>query len=218
MFDTRQERATAAGGVVGWVTQAHELTTTAWRVAIARTDEVPVGDDWLAPAERAACARLATPAARDDYRASRLAARRAVAQLDLAPAGRSFTLSLTHRLGRGAAAATAVPGVRVGVDLELAGSVAPDRARYFLTPRERDAAAAAGRRDLAALWALKEAAWKALAVHETVCFSALELSLDAGRVTAVALLGTRYAATSALSAPWPGWVLAVVGIAAGAGQ
>ncbi|HWJ24344.1 MAG TPA: hypothetical protein VNS52_18440, partial [Gemmatimonadaceae bacterium] len=129
MFDTRQERATSTVGAVGRVAEAHELTTTAWRVAIARTDEVPVGDDWLAPAERAACARLATPAARDDYRASRLAARRAVAQLDLAPAGRSFTLSLTHRLGRGAAAATAVPGVRVGVDLELAGSVAPDRAR-----------------------------------------------------------------------------------------
>ena len=217
MFDTMQERAAAAGGVVGRVTQAHELTTTRWRVAIARADEAPAGDDWLAPAERAACARLATAAARDDYRASRLAARRAVARLDPAPTARAFALSLSHRLGRGAAVATAAPGMRVGVDLELAGSVAPDRARYFLTPRERDAAAA-GRRDLAALWTLKEAAWKALAVHETVCFSALELSLDAGRVTAVALLGERYAATSALSAPWPGWVLAVVGVAAGAGR
>lgn len=210
MFDTRQGRA-AEVGVVGRVAEAHQRTAARWRVAIARADEAPAGDDWLAPAERVACARLATVAARDDYRASRLAARRAVAQLDPAPAACAFALSLSHRLGRGAAAATAAQELRVGVDLELAGSVAPDRARYFLTPRER---AAAGRRDLAALWALKEAAWKALAVHETVCFSALELSLDAGRVTAVTLLGTRYAATSALSAPWPGWVLAVVGVAA----
>ena len=183
--------------------------TGPWTVAVARADEAPVGDRWLTPVEREACAGLATGAARADYRAARLAARRAVARLGAAP----LALALSHRLGRAAAVATAARGVRVGVDLEVAGSVPPERARYFLTRYEREVAA--GRVEFAALWALKEAAWKALDVRDTVCFSALELVLDVdtARLTAVALHGERYAASAALSAPWPGFVLAVVCVA-----
>jgi phosphopantetheinyl transferase (holo-ACP synthase) len=85
--------------------------------------------------------------------------------------------------------------------------VDPAHAGYFLTPRER-----VGRTlTLAELWALKEAAWKALALDGAVAFHELELHVDSGgRLCALTLQGRRMAASATLSAPWPGYVLATV--------
>jgi phosphopantetheinyl transferase (holo-ACP synthase) len=98
-------------------------------------------------------------------------------------------------------------GARVGVDLERRDAVNPAHAGYFLTPRER-----VGRTlTLAELWALKEAAWKALALDGAVAFHELELHVDgAGRLRALTLRGRRMAASATLGTPWPGYVLATV--------
>lgn len=210
-------RTAAVDAPASLATLPDDWASTPWSVAVATSaDADAAGDLWLTAEERAACGRLVSDAARADFRASRLAARRALTALggSSSPA----TLSLSHRLGRGAAAAVpAASGVRVGVDLELGGSVPPECARYFLTAAERDEGAR-GNVDLAALWALKEAAWKALAVRDTVCFSALELAIDpraSSMVRAVTLHGRTRPAAGAVSEPWPGWRLAVVRVACG---
>jgi 4'-phosphopantetheinyl transferase EntD len=152
-----------------------------------------------------------------DVRASRLAAARAVALLghDDAylrpePRGHGVAVSVSHRAGRGAAiAARAGSGLLVGVDLELDVPMPPARARYFLSAAER--ADAGGRRDLATLWALKEAAWKALRLDDATPFHALELGLDrAGDLRTVSLCGRPRRAGARVLAPWPGFVLAAL--------
>jgi 4'-phosphopantetheinyl transferase EntD len=115
-------------------------------------------------------------------------------------------LSLTHAGGR-AAAIAAPAGARVGIDLEREDAVHPDHARYFLTPRERVARTL----PLSSLWALKEAAWKALALGADVAFQSLELDVsERGTLRAVRFDGRRLRAAATLSSPWPGWVLATV--------
>lgn len=159
-----------------------------------------------------------------DYLASRLAARRAVrAALPVAleirirrrtgtapsvlGAGRPLALSLTHCDGRAAAIAAPAPA-RIGIDLERDDAIAPEHARYFLTTRER---AALGTHSLAALWALKEAAWKALALPDATPFHDLELGIDeAGTVAAVRTTSQSFHASATLDTPWPGYVLATI--------
>lgn len=172
----------------------------------------------------ATAAELAPGEGSTDHRVSRLAARRAVRaalpgafefRIERRAGGapgivgtrRPLALSLTHRDGRGAAVAAPAPA-RVGIDLERHDAIAPERARYFLTPRERSASVT---HSLAALWALKEAAWKALALAGDTCFHDVELGLgDAGRLEVVHSLGATFGATATLIAPWAGYVLAVV--------
>jgi 4'-phosphopantetheinyl transferase EntD len=159
-----------------------------------------------------------------DHRASRLAARRAIRALvggpvaisverrpggpPLARAGdASVTLSLAHRDGL-AVAIAAPAGSRVGIDLERLDDVPPEHVRYFLTARERRLA------DLlpgAVLWAMKEAAWKALALTDDVPLTALELNVD-GRamLRGVWLRGEARRAAAALMSPWPAYVGAAV--------
>lgn len=121
--------------------------------------------------------------------------------------GAGPALSISHRDGR-AAAAAAVTGMRVGVDLERTGSVPRARERYFLTRRERRSR---GRPEAAVLWALKEAAWKAFRCEATLPFTELELELtDHGDVRAVRVRGARYAARSEVRRVWGEYVLAVV--------
>jgi 4'-phosphopantetheinyl transferase EntD len=178
----------------------------------------------------ATAAELGVPARSSpdaDHRASRLAARRAIRALvgprasivirrrpgrpPLAEAGgeRPVSLSLSHR--DGLAVAIAAPAdSRVGVDLERLDAVAPEHVRYFLTARERWTA---GVLPHAALWALKEAAWKALALGDDVPLAALELGVDRrGAVRGVWLRGKYHPAVALLSAPWPGYVVAIVWI------
>lgn len=162
-----------------------------------------------------------------DYRASRLAARRAVraalpGALEIrirrstgtAPAvigtAQPIALSLTHRDGRAAAIAAAAPA-RIGIDLEREDAISPDHARYFLTPGERTAL---GTHSLAAMWALKEAAWKALALPGHTRFHDLELAMDdAGTVEAVRTKMQAFSASATLATPWPGYVLATIRVA-----
>jgi phosphopantetheinyl transferase (holo-ACP synthase) len=207
--------------------------TSPYALALA-TD--PHGTCWLSARERAEYSAIDDPSRRRDWRASRLAAKRAAAQvlgvsdltrIELAsraaaapsldvrdeigtafPSHLPVALSLSHCEGRAAAAASA--GVRIGVDLERAGAVRESQARYFLTPAERRAV---GGRDLAELWALKEACWKALSCGRCLPFTALELHFDAeGGVNAVTKCGTTLHASAAVSYPWPGFVLAVLWI------
>lgn len=168
-----------------------------------------------------------------EYRASRLAARRAVqAMVPLArrieierrqgraplvvasegPGEQELALSLTHRDGLAAAVVAAAPA-RIGIDLEREDAISPDHARYFLTTREQDAL---GSHSLATLWALKEAAWKALSLNDDVAFHGLELHMDSlGELRAVSARGSCVGARATLDTPWPGYVLATVRIEAG---
>jgi len=169
-------------------------------------DGPPVAAD-LTRAERHACAALPGAARRADWRAGRLAAKRAVEAAGLPAAW--LTLSIAHVAGRGAAIAVPAPA-RVGIDLERTGAVRPAHARYFVTRVERRLARRLG---LTALWTLKEAAWKALDLPNATPFGALELHADGrGRVVAVSLHGVRRKARATISRPWRGFVLAVVWI------
>jgi 4'-phosphopantetheinyl transferase EntD len=195
----------------------------------------------LTRAERRECASLSGRAGRADYRAARLAAKRALVRLagdgrgaggdDLgalrrvsarrrpgappaararAPGGRwraeAVTLSLAHRDGR--AAATAAPaGTPVGVDVERAGAVPAAYVRYFASAEERER----GPGDAAELWALKEAAWKALALGPAVPLRALAVEFTArGDVAALRVDGRRVPARATLLRPWHGHVVAVL--------
>ena len=159
-----------------------------------------------------------------DHRVSRLAARRAIRAAlpgafqirieqrrgsapSVAGAPAPIALSLTHCDGRAAAIVAPAPA-RIGIDLEREDAASPDHTRFFLTPRERRAL---DTRSPAELWALKEAAWKALALPDDTCFHDLELGLDdTGSVEAVRLLGTTFGASAALTSPWSGYVLAAI--------
>lgn len=179
----------------------------------------------LGPRDRERCAGLATAGARRDFRAGRLAARRAVAGL-VAGSGRvegvskrveggsgrveGVRVSLAHRGGRGLAAAVA-PGAAVGVDLEREGAVAPRETRYFLTARER---AACRGLDPTELWTLAEALWKLLELSRRVPFHALEAVPDPAEGVVHVRHGGRglraLRARYRIVRPWPGWVGAVV--------
>jgi phosphopantetheinyl transferase (holo-ACP synthase) len=188
----------------------------------------------LTAAERGEHESLASDARRRDWLVGRLAAKRAVARalgirglarIEIAarpgaaprallldaegePHALPLVLSLAHCDGR-AAAAVGPEWVRLGVDVERAGSVGEARRRYFLAPGE------GGGLDAAGLWTLKEAAWKALGCDEQLPFRALTLQLDgAGSLRAVALRGEIFPARATVATPWPGYVLAVCSVAA----
>jgi 4'-phosphopantetheinyl transferase EntD len=176
----------------------------------------------------ATAAELGVPARASvdaDYRASRLAARRAIRALvgphasvvverrpgrpPLARVGdhQAVALSLAHRDGL-AVAIAAHAGCRIGIDLERLDAVAPEHARYFLTTRERRTSHLL---PCAVLWVIKEAAWKALALGDDVPLAALELDVDGrGRLRAVWLRGEQRPAGATLTSPWPGYVMAAV--------
>lgn len=207
--------------------------------------DVPLGDAWLGPAEHAALARLRIDKRRNDWRLGRFAAKAAaaaflgvdprrveivaapsgapVAQLDGARA--AVELSLSHRAGR-ALAVIASPGPPVGCDLELVEPRSDAFLDQWLAPseQERVARAPARERPLVAnlIWSAKEAAAKArgeglrLPVHDAEV-SFCEPAAGVGH-------------WGSLRVDWgdgpspgddgwflrePGWVLTVVGGAAG---
>ncbi len=189
--------------------------------------------------EASTCARLPSSDRQRDFRAGRLAAKRAVmgfvgrgpsrrmevrSRVDgspslslLDPSGRWRTraveLSISHRDGR-AVAAIARAGVRVGVDLELVGAVPRRLAGHFLTAREQDLA---GGGDPTVLWSLKEAAWKALGLGRSVPLKALALcGDDAGGLRGVRVRGAFVPMHSRMSTPWPGYLMAMVWTTGGA--
>lgn len=119
----------------------------------------------------------------------------------------ALALSLGHR--DGFTAAIAAPGhARVGIDVERIDAVARGQERLFLTSHERAASTGMGG---AVLWAMKEAAWKSLQLDGSVGFHELELELhDRAELRAVCFRGSRIRARSAVTTPWPGYVVAAV--------
>jgi 4'-phosphopantetheinyl transferase EntD len=181
--------------------------------------------------EAAHCADLPTATGRRDFRAGRLAAKRAAGHLRLPmgsalevlsradgsprltlvrDGGRRFlpsALSISHRDGR-AVAVLAGPGARVGVDLERVGAIQTPSLRYFLTRPERCWAAAC---DPTVLWCLKEAAWKALGLGRSLPLKALQLAFDdQGRLHGVRVRGAFLPLHTRLTTPWPGFHAAIV--------
>lgn len=177
-------------------------------------------------------ALLRLPGPDADRRAGRRAARGAAAELLGVPADRlrverrsgapprllhrdagrllPVRLSVAHRDGLGAAAAT-VAEWRIGVDVERHDAVCPAHARLFLSPTER-------RRmphDPATVWALKEAAWKALRLGAHTPFAALELRLSSrGSLRAVRVGGREHPARARLRVVRGEHVVALVRVAA----
>jgi phosphopantetheinyl transferase len=116
------------------------------------------------------------------------------------------SLSLAHRDGF-AAAAVSRPPVRVGVDIERAAGVGTAHLRYFANEQE----AARGPGDPAELWALKEAAWKALALGAGAPLRSLALEFDnEGDLMAVTVDGRRRPARAAVLRPWVSHVVTVL--------
>jgi 4'-phosphopantetheinyl transferase len=158
-------------------------------VLLVAMAEVPPGDAWLGPHERAVGDALRFPKRRADWRLGRYAAKRAAAGWlgrpsdPLALAGieviaddtgaprlhcddaRSLALSLSHRAGW-ALAAVAPPEVALGCDLELVEARSEAFLADYLTPDEQALVAAAESRDRAhwasLVWSVKECALKAL--------------------------------------------------------
>jgi phosphopantetheinyl transferase (holo-ACP synthase) len=85
-----------------------------------------------------------------------------------------LSISISHHDGHGLAAVVDSPA-RVGVDLARVGEIEPEHHRYFLAPSEWPIAERIG---ATAVWALKEAAWKALSLSPDTPFSALELVME----------------------------------------
>jgi 4'-phosphopantetheinyl transferase EntD len=156
----------------------------------------------LEPHERREYAALPHNARRTDWLAGREAAKRAIATHCDVPKGRvcliarpdaapialmqnddaswsalPLSLSISHHDGRGLAAVADSPA-RVGVDLARAGEIEREHHRYFLAPSER---AVAERGGATLVWALKEAAWKALSLNAATPLTALELAIDETR-------------------------------------
>ena len=116
-------------------------------------------------------------------------------------------LSVAHRDGRGVAIA-ARGALRLGVDFERARSVSPDHARYFLSPRERETWEGT---DLTTLWAIKEAAWKALRCGHETPFRALTVDRGTRAGECVLRVGARrIPARFAVLRPRRGWIVAAV--------
>lgn len=172
------------------------------RLAIATTSERVVASD------RAAGERAAARAMKEllgHSAAERAIVRDADGVPHCEPAG--ITLSIAHRDGRGAALA-AMGDIRLGVDLERDDAVAPRHARYFLSRAERTSWSST---DLTALWALKEAAWKALRCNDSTPFHALTLEPDARPGACTLRVGPqRIPARFALVRPARGWIVAAV--------
>ena len=117
------------------------------------------------------------------------------------------SLSISHRLGR--AVAVAIPGrVRLGIDLEWQGAVPLGLERLYLSPSERPLLR---RHDATTLWALKEAAWKALGLDAAEPFHALQLVCNGGgALRALRHNGGETEARAHLWTPWPNFTAALV--------
>ena len=145
---------------------------------VAAEAEVPPGDDWLGPRERALLARLQAPVRRASWRLGRYAAKRLLGDVEVLPedAGARggppvawrgperlpVSLSLSHRDGVAMCAALAGAGA-LGCDLERVERRGAAFLDDFLTAAERAAVAASDPAALANLiWSAKESALKAL--------------------------------------------------------
>lgn len=185
----------------------------------------------LTPEERELCDAFKFPKRRNDWLLGRLAAKRAVqaaegkdrelsaiAVLPLPSGCPSFAgaegmadwgVSISH--GHGRAAAVVAPGP-VGVDVEQLRALPEGGWRFFLNPKEREwlADAPLGPQSEIVVWALKEAAYKALQGSVSGVLSLAVVKAEGGLATiahAEGVLFARYArlgsAVLAVAAPAP---------------
>jgi 4'-phosphopantetheinyl transferase len=157
----------------------------AWTAACTAPALQAAYDAWLTPDERAACARFATTALRDEYRLTRALCRTTLSRYaDVAPAdwrfqrndygrpeiaapagARPLRFNLSH--GRGLVACVVTCTADAGVDVERTAAPAPlDLVAAYFSADERRALQAlpAAQQDARFywLWTLKEAYLKAL--------------------------------------------------------
>lgn len=160
---------------------------------MVRQEEVPDGDEWLGPRERALLTPMRVGPRRDSFRLGRYAAKRLLGEVEVLPDGDRVpwayrgeaalpvTLSLSHRAGVAVCAAVA-GAAALGCDVERVEPRSPAFIRDFLTPAERAACIAAS--DSAAcanlIWSAKESALKALRVGLSRDTWELEVTLHAG--------------------------------------
>ena len=194
--------------------------------AVARDSAVVAGA--LSANECGVSGRL--PATRRaDWRAGRLAARRAVAgvsgyapdQIEIESrdddAPRAFVnagltrqplglrLSLAHVSGRAIAAACG--GALVGVDLECQRPLPRSWAAFFLTASEQRSGV-----DTLVSWVLKEAAWKAIGLTRADPFTSVELIWRDAEVVGICHAGVHRPARAVLWHPWRGFLAAAVAV------
>jgi 4'-phosphopantetheinyl transferase len=156
-------------------------------VLLASAVELPPGDEWLSPAERAALERFRAPKRRHDFRLGRFAAKRVLADLygdeeslavrrfEIRPASGGVpvafrdgapldvTLSISHSAGWAAAAVQPGEGW-LGCDLERIEERSHVFVLDYFTPGEQAVAEGGsdGGRRATLVWSAKEAVMKAL--------------------------------------------------------
>jgi 4'-phosphopantetheinyl transferase EntD len=184
-------------------------------VSIARASSKPLGANELALAEQHEFSELAHETRRRDWIAGRRAAKRAIskhyalAPADVRLAGRTdappvavvratssplpLSISISHHDGVGLAAVADRPA-RIGVDLARLGEIDREHCRYFLTAAELSVV---DRVDPTVLWALKEAAWKALSLPADRTFASVELVFDESDEVRGLRLDSRFIAATA---------------------
>lgn len=208
-------------------------------ISVGVATDHPSLDRWLTDAERTTRAAIRDANRLSDWRAGRIAAKRAAAamaeideleRIQLFPVhgsaqrlsfregaadshGPCREVSLAHRDGHAAAAVGRNGGVRVGVDLERERAVCAAYEPYFLAPEERGLSAAW---DRTTLWALKEAARRALGGGVSMPLTAPVLRFDReNTLCALSLSSVHLPAAAAITHPWPGYVLAIVWVPGG---
>jgi 4'-phosphopantetheinyl transferase len=202
--------------------------------------EVPAGEQWLGPRERAVLAGLRIEKRRADWRLGRWSAKRAVAAwLDVAPErveivaaadgapeawidGRRapVSVSLSHRAGRALATVVTLPSL-VGCDLELVEPRSAAFAREWLAPPERRRLAACPAAERAALvngfWTAKEAAAKLrrAGLRLDVRRAVADVAPPVAGPPAWRPLSVAWDDGAATTSGWvrhePGWVMAIAG-------
>jgi phosphopantetheinyl transferase (holo-ACP synthase) len=212
------------GGYVNADLDAHRLrepgafmsATTLNSLSIARSSRKSGGTSELSAEERREYAALSHDSGRADWLAGRHAAKKAVSKHCAVPVKQVYvvgrrggapvamlrtrgwnplpvSISISHHDGYGLAAVADSP-TRVGVDLARLGEIDREHYRYFLTAAELSVV---DRIDATVLWALKEAAWKALALSAERTFASLELLFDeSDEVRGVRVDGRVIAATA----------------------
>ena len=172
-----------------------------WGYVLLRAEALPVGDAFLSPPERARAAAMKVEGRRQDFRLGRLTARAALGawlgvpapgpevEIAAAPDGAPEVLapsapsiSLSHRAGQ-AVCAIGLPGLALGVDLELVEPRSEALVDQFFTAAEQRLVREAGaERHLRAnlIWSAKESAAKALREGLRLDTRVLDVRLDPG--------------------------------------
>lgn len=199
----------------------------------------PEAEAVLSAAERRHCLSL-PHRRRADFRAGRLAAKRAVARrigigegrdepagmggvtihsvpgrpplarLPSSTGAAEPTLLLSIAHRDGRAAATAAAGGS-RVGVDLEREGVVERSELRLFLSEEEREQALDL-DPTTLWTLKEAAWKALGVRRTDPFHSLALLFRDGELAEAGHRGRRWPARARTTRPWPGYLVTVVGM------